>query len=155
MLALSSSMLAVLNTMLALLPSMLAIVWMGYGSDLVFERRPETRSTARFIKDVGHLETKAEPPSNQGRKPVQTKAENLSALVSKGLGLGFGRSRPWFRMARPWFRPWFRAARPWFQTVRPWFRPWFQTLRPWFGGFGLGLKAFGLGLRLQNQGRSY
>ena len=125
MLALSSSMLAVLDSMLALLPSMLAIVWMGYGSDLVFERRPETRSTARFIKDVGHLETKAEPPSNQGRKPVQTKAENLSALVSKGLGLGFG-----------WLGLGFGLG---FGRLGLGFKR--------FGlGFGLGFKRFGLGL---------
>ena len=58
MLALSSSMLALRSSMLALLPSMLAMVWMGYGLDLVFERRPETISKARFIKEAGHPENK-------------------------------------------------------------------------------------------------
>ena len=137
MLALSSSMLAVLNSMLALLPSMLAIVWMGYGSDLVFERRPETSSTARFIKDAGHPETKGEPPPNQGRKPFQSKGENLSPLVSEGFALGLERLALGFVAARPWFR----VARPWFQTLRPWFRPWFWC-RPWFLALGLSFRPW-------------
>ena len=72
-----ASMLAKPSSMLAQLR-----IWIGYGSDLVFERRPETSSTARFSKEAGRPETKGEPPPNQGRNPVQSKGENLPPLVS-------------------------------------------------------------------------
>ena len=116
--------------------------------DLVFERRPETSSTTRFIKDAGQPETKGEPPSNQGRKPLQSKGEKLSPLVSEGFALGLERLALGLERLALGFvaaRPWFRVARPWFQTPRPWFRPWFWcrpwflalglSFRPWFGGF--------------------
>ena len=104
MLALSSSMLALLNNLLALLPSMLAMVWVGYGLDLVFERRPETTSKARFIKEAGHPESKVVNLPKQGRENLQSKVLNLTTLLSKGHDLAFGGSRPCFRAARPCFR---------------------------------------------------
>ena len=104
MLALSSSMLALLNNLLALLPSMLAMVWVGYGLDLVFERRPETTSKARFIKEAGHPESKVVNLPKQGRENLQSKVLNLTTLLSEGHDLAFGGSRPCFRAARPCFR---------------------------------------------------
>ena len=93
-----ASMLAQPSSMLAQLR-----IWIGYGSDLVFERRPETSSTARFSKEAGRPETKGEPPPNQGRKPVQSKGENLPPLVSDASPLDSPLvlvpplvSRPWF-----------------------------------------------------------
>ena len=134
MLALSSSMLALLNNLLALLPSMLAMVWVGYGLDLVFERRPETTSKARFIKEAGHPESKVVNLPKQGRENLQSKVLNLTTLLSEGHDLAFGGSRPCFRafqskvlnlttllskghdLAFGGSRPCFRAARPCFRA---------------------------------------
>ena len=78
-----ASMLAQPSSMLAQLR-----IWIGYGLDLVFERRPETSSTAKFSQAADHpepraklFEPRAKTCSNQGRKP--------SALGSEGFALGW------------------------------------------------------------------
>ena len=76
-------MMALLSSMLALLPSMLAMAWIGYGLDFVFERRPETTSKARFIKEAGHPESKVVIFPKQGREHLQSKVLNLTTLLSR------------------------------------------------------------------------
>ena len=126
-----ASMLAKPSSMLAQLR-----IWIGYGSDLVFERRPETSSTARFSKEAGRPETKGEPPPNQGRKPVQSKGENLPPLVSD---------------ASPLVSPLDSEGSPLVSNASPLDSPLVLVSplvsRPWFW-------AFALGLELQIQGRS-
>ena len=126
-----ASMLAKPSSMLAQLR-----IWIGYGLDLVFERRPETSSTARFSKEAGRPETKGEPPPNQGRKPVQSKGENLPPLVSDASPLVSpldSEGSPLVSNASPLDSP--------LDLVSP------LVSRPWFG-------LFALGLELQIQGRS-
>ena len=126
-----ASMLAKPSSMLAQLR-----IWIGCGSDLVFERRPETSSTARFSKEAGRPETKGEPPPNQGRKPVQSKGENLPPLVSD---------------ASPLVSPLDSEGSPLVSDASPLDSPLVLVpplvSRPWFW-------AFALGLELQIQGRS-
>ena len=120
-----ASMLAKPSSMLAQLR-----VWIGYGSDLVFECRPDTSSTARFSKDAGRPETRVEN--------FKTRVENPS--------------NPGSKIVRPWFRPWFRRFDPgfdpgfdgstldstWQTRVEKLFDPGFGRLDPGFDpGFGV------------------
>ena len=155
-----ASMLAKPSSMLAQLR-----IWIGYGSDLVFERRPETSSTARFSKEAGRPETKGEPPPNQGRKPVQSKGENLPPLVSdapplvspldsEGSPLVSDASplvSPLDSEGSPLVSPLDSKGSPLVSDASPLDSPLVLVpplvSRPWFW-------AFALGLELQIQGRS-
>ena len=144
-----ASMLAKPSSMLAQLR-----IWIGYGSDLVFERRPETSSTARFSKEAGRPETKGEPPPNQGRKPVQSKGENLPPLVSDASPLVsplISKGSPLDSEGSPLVSPLDSKGSPLVSDASPLDSPLVLVpplvSRPWFW-------AFALGLELQIQGRS-
>ena len=64
-------------------------IWIGYGSDLVFERRPETSSKARFSQAADQGPTRGRPGANQGPEPPQTRGRHLGPLVLKGRAPGF------------------------------------------------------------------
>ena len=136
-----ASMLAQPSSMLAQLR-----IWIGYGSDLVFERRPKTSSTARFSQAADHPETRCEPPPNQVRESIQSRCENLSHLISFGFAPGFGRLAPGFERLRTWFQEactWFRI---WFSGFAPGFAPGLYVapgssrLRTWIGASNPGAK---------------
>ena len=80
----SASMLAQPSSMLAQLR-----IWIGCGSDLIFERRPEASSKARFSQAADQGPTRVQPGSNQGPKSFQTRVQHLWTLVLKGLDPGF------------------------------------------------------------------
>ena len=56
-------------------------IWIGCGSDLVFDRHLETSSTARFIKDAGHLETRVKKFQTRVKPGLQTRVKNFLTLV--------------------------------------------------------------------------
>ena len=86
-----SNMLAQPASMLAQPSSMMAQlrIWIGCGSDLIFERRPEASSKARFSQAADQGPTRGRPGANQGPEPPQTRGRHLWPLVLKGRAPGF------------------------------------------------------------------
>ena len=120
-----ASMLAQPSSMMAQLR-----IWIGCGSDLIFDRRPETSSTARFSQAADHPETRVVPPSNQGGKSHQTRVENLSTLVSGGFP-------PGFEGFHPGFHPGFEAPNQGGKLFHPGFGRFHPAFHPRFHpGFG-------------------
>ena len=79
-----ASMLAQPSSMMAQLR-----IWIGCGSDLIFERRPEASSKARFSQAADQGPTRGRPGANQGPEPPQTRGRHLWPLVLKGRAPGF------------------------------------------------------------------
>ena len=121
-------------------------IGIGCGSHLVFERRPETKSTARFIKDAGQSDSRV--------RPRQTRVQNPPKP-------GYKTSVPWFCPPKPGYEnrctlvlpsqtrvrkplyPGFAFPNQGTETFVPWFlfcftldsEPGyaFSTILPWFG----------------------
>ena len=139
----SASMLAQPSSMLAQLR-----IWIGCGSDLIFERRPEASSKARFSQAADQGPTRGRPGANQGPESPQTRGQHPWPLVLKGRPLVFKvwpLGRPLVFRVRP-------LGRPLVFRFGPWFGPWFLRSGPWFGPWTLVSRPSAPGLELQIQG---
>ena len=129
-------------------------IGIGCGSHLVFERRPETKSTARFIKDAGQSDSRV--------RPRQTRVQNPPKP-------GYKTSVPWFCPPKPGYEnrctlvlpSQTRVRKPLYpgfafpnQGTEPLY-PGFFFVLPWIRNQGTLSRRFYPGLGLQIQGMSH